>query len=213
MGFLDKLFGGGDAEDSAPRELNHARDLAIGDIVKFGFAAQDEISNQSLQISAINTYDLGGEDKLKSMFRFEGIPDLRMAIGRDRSGEKLELSKIIYPETVGEIFKIEKFALLFDEDSGVNHKLKRKKNTTLLSQWTAPNYLQEASHQAYFALGDKRGDSSINDASKWESFDYYLLISEDRSYALQAEVYDGGRTDVYLTIYLPLNKIEEMWPG
>ena len=51
------------------------------------------------------------------------------------------------------------------------------------------------------------------DLDGWEAFDYSLLVSDDRQFALQTEVYDGGRTEVFLLVYLPLDKIEELYPA
>jgi hypothetical protein len=46
-----------------------------------------------------------------------------------------------------------------------------------------------------------------------QSCDYFRLTSKDRKAAIEAFVFDGGRTDVYFVKYLPLYKIEEMSPG
>ncbi|MBT7410690.1 MAG: hypothetical protein HN826_13390 [Methylococcales bacterium] len=212
MGIFSSIFGK-DEEEHVPRSLDHPRDLAKGDIVKFGFSAQTEISNQSFQITNVCTYDLGGEHKQKMVFSLDESNDTRLSVIKERGEERLELSKIIFPEMVAEIFKINKFARIFDEDSGTNNKLKRQDEPKDVANWTTEVYRQEAGHQAYFADGDKRDVANFNDADGWEEFDYFLLVSDDRNYALQAEVYDGGRTDVYLITYLPIEKIEELWPA
>lgn len=214
MGFFDKLFGGGDDASPAPRSLDHPQDLTIGDIVKFGFSAQSSISNQSFKVAAINTFDLGGDSKQKTVFTLEGADDrIELTINKERGREQLELSLAIYPETVEQLFDIEKFGMLFDEDSGVNHRLDRIGEPEAVSGWTASVYRQEASHQAYFLAGDYRGKSVSRASEAGEAFDYYRLTSDDRQFAIEAQVYDGGRTDVYLIAMLPLDKLEEMWPA
>jgi hypothetical protein len=42
--------------------------------------------------------------------------------------------------------------------------------------------------------------------------DYAMLMSDDQSYSLEFRVYDGGRTEPFVCVFLPVRKIEELWP-
>ncbi len=59
----------------------------------------------------------------------------------------------------------------------------------------------------------KDGRNNTLDESDWLGFDYKLMVSDDRQHAIRIEIYDGGRTDVYLIAYLALSKVEEYFPA
>ncbi len=213
MSFFKNLFNR-EEEKSPPRQLDHPKDLQIDDIIKFSFTAQSGISNETFKVKAIKTYDLGGDSKKKTVFTLEGgqaIFDL--AVVDERGQEFLELSQSVLPDTVEKVFDIQQFAQLFDSDSGVNHVLERIGEPDHVAGWTASLYRQETGHQAYLHTGDYRERvlSRLEDGS--EEFDYYLFVSDDRQFSIQIEVFDGGRTEVKLTAYLPVSKVEELWPS
>ncbi|VAW57903.1 hypothetical protein MNBD_GAMMA11-2017, partial [hydrothermal vent metagenome] len=81
----------------------------------------------------------------------------------------------------------------------------------LIQGFVGDSYYQERTNEAYRSTKDCR-KSDLKE-SDWSGFDYKLMVTDDRQYAVRIEVYDGGRTDVYLIVYLPLNKVEEYWPA
>jgi hypothetical protein len=80
-----------------------------------------------------------------------------------------------------------------------------------LEGWTGEHYFQELGHRAYIADADYRQRVLDDNPEGWEVLDYALLISEDRHFGIQTEVYDGGRTEVSLLVYLPLDCVEEIF--
>lgn len=214
MSLFKSIFSSG-KDTPAPRELNHPRDLRTGDIIKFGFSAQDELTNQSFRIAKIFTYDIsesGQRDQTYLMLEGEGNETLRLNVLNERGTERLEIGRAVFPDQVEQVFNIEAFAHIFDPDSGSNNVLDRIAEPAFLSGWTGETYRQEAANQAYMYQGDYRGRSLPFD-KRGEGFDYYRLVSDDRNYAVQMEVFDGGRTDVFLSVLLSASKIEEMFPG
>ena len=214
MAILKGLFRGGNEEKDATRTLDHPKDLKPGDIVKFGFAAQDGISNQSFRVVDVNALDLGGERHKKAVFALEG-PEarLRLAVVQTDQGERLEIGRSVLPEDVEQVFDVDAFIDLLDPDTGVNHVLERTGEPGHLAGWSASVYRQEAGHNAYYFRGDYRSRLLPEDADAGDAFSYYLLVSDDRKFGLEAQVYDGGRTEVFLLAYLPVSKIEELWPA
>jgi hypothetical protein len=67
----------------------------------------------------------------------------------------------------------------------------------------------------YFHREDYRNLKPPQDANgvTGEPFEYYLLLDDDESRALEVEVYEGGDTDVVLTLYRPITDISDYWPG
>jgi hypothetical protein len=213
MSFIKGIFKGRKKDTTAPRSLDHPRDLQSGDIVKLGFAAQEGIGNRSFTVETIATCDLGGEGRKKTVFTIESAGErFRAAVVRDGVDEWLEIARQVLPDDVQQVFDVEDFINLLDPDTGVNHVLERTSELAFLAGWTAPVYRQEAGHNAYYYSGDYRDCELPHDADEGEAFSYYLLVSDDRKFALEVQVYDGGRTEVYLIVYLPVSKIEELWP-
>lgn len=211
---LKSMRKGRGGDETPPRQLLHPNDLQVGDIIKFGFAAQAGISNEECMVSKILTYDLGGESKQQTVFIIENEQgNFTLAVIKDKNEESLEIGLSVLPDVVEQVFCIDDFADMLEPDTGVNHVLKRIGEPNLVEGWTSEIYRQEAGHQAYRYQADYRQKLMPDDASIGDGFDYNKLISDDRNFALLVEVYDGGKTDVYLQVRLSLSKIEEMWPA
>jgi len=214
MGLFKGIFGSRDKGDSSPRSLNHPVNLQKGDIIKFGFTAQNGISNQSFSVEDINTYDFGGENQKKFAFTIKGVSNnFRMAVIEDTMGQRLEIGLSVLPDDVKKVFNENDFINLLDPDTGVNHVLERTGEPDFLLGWTASVYRQEAGHNAYYHAGDYRDRLLPTTEMEGSAFSYYLLVNDNREFAIEVQVFDGGRTGVYILCYLPISKIEEMWPS
>jgi len=209
MGFFKSIFSQKEPEPVA-RSLEHPSDLQPKDIVKFGFAAQRIISNESFTVEKVHTLDTGGEQQKKTLLFLQGNEHrLRLSV----SDEQAELALQVYPDDVGQLFDVDAFVHMLDPDSGVHHMLEKKAELADFSGWVGTVYRQEAGQNAYLYHEDYRQRLMPTDGESGQEFSYYYLISDDRQYALEVQVFDGGQTNVYLLVYLPLSKIEELWPA
>jgi len=216
MGIFKSLFGGGDTDDAAPRSLTHPKDLQVNDLVKFGFAAQTGISAADFKVTEVNTYHFSAGQEPTTVFTLDGVEGLFSLSLRNESGDTLlEVGKVVLPEHIEQIFPWEPFVDIIEPGSGAHHTLERLAEPDEFTGWTAPQYSQEAGggDEAYFHTGDYRGRSLPEGKDECEPFDYYLMVSPDRLHALRITVFDGGRSEATLLAYLPLNKLEEMWPA
>lgn len=216
MSLFKAIFGsrGGD-KGPAPRTLEHPRDLKVGDILKFGFTDQTDLGNQQFRVESIVTLDLGGDAKKKVVFNIVGTDQaFRIAVISDKGKEYVEVGRSVLPEDVEQIFDVEQFIGLLDPDTGVNHVLHRTGEPAYLEGWTGAVYRQEAGHNAYLYADDYRSRSLPTHESEGATgFSHYRLVTDDRQYALEVQVFDGGRTEVFLLANLAPLKIEEMWPA
>ncbi len=214
MNYFRSLFSGRDSAKSQTRQLEHPRDLQLGDVVKFGFMPAVDVSNSEFVIKTIDTYDVTADQKPKTVFTLDGVVgEFFLSVVEQRGSDILEIGRRVFPNDVEAVFDIEAFGGVLLPESGTQHILYRQGEPEKLMGWTAPIYYQEVGVEGYFYEGDFRESTLKENVDGYIAFDYYLLVSPDRSYGLQAEVYDGGRTDVTLLCYLPVNKIEEMWPS
>lgn len=208
-----KFFKKRNEEISSIRLLNHARELMIGDIIKFGFTAQTGISNEDFIVSGVNTFHLDAQGLPQTVLQLnDAAGQYALAVVTVNGDEVLEVSKSILPEDVESIFDMADFIGLIESEHAQN-SLSRQSPPADFDGWTAETYYQETRHEAYFHAGDFRGKSLPTEKEYCTPFDYLYLVSKDRQHALQIEIYDGGRTEVKLLVYLPLSKLEEMWPA
>lgn len=207
---LRKLFGGGGGDD-APPQAEHPWDLKPGDFLKLGFTAPEGLSAQELQIASVHAMDLGGPQQIRRVLVAETGAGDQFRIWKGDGGDVAFAREILRP-VVGQIFNVDKFGRLFDPDEPPDLKLKRKNELPELEGWTTKVYRQEGALEAYRHMDDpveKMIGTSLTDDA--EAFDFYRLVGDQRRFALEAYVFDGGRTDVVLIAYLPEAAVEEMW--
>lgn len=213
MGIL-KRFGIGKKTEPDIRELEHPRELELGDIIRFGFTAQSELSNEGYTVDSIETLDTGGDTSKMCYFMMSGTEHkVRLRVVDD---ETVEVSLEMLPETLLLAFKEQHLAEILDPDSGDHHQLSSRKEAKIpaaLREWVAPKYRQEAHIKAYLYKNDFRSKPLPDTMEAGElGCDYSLLVSDDRLRTVEFRVFDGGRTEAYLSVMLPTRKIEELWP-
>lgn len=198
------------------RTLDHPRDLLVGDMIDFALMKQPELNNKSFQVTSIWTLDLGGDNKKRIYFQLSdaGVK-VRLRVVND---DTLEFGLEVYPEDLLTLFSQSDIESILDPDSGVNHQLKIKGKLKNIppefTGWVTKKYHQEGFELAYRYEGDYRLKSLPDSLEGNESgCDFAWLISEDREYAVEFRVFDGGRTEAHLCTYLPIRKIESLWPA
>ncbi|VAX13613.1 hypothetical protein MNBD_GAMMA24-1639 [hydrothermal vent metagenome] len=214
MGLFKSMFGGGDSPPPSAK-IESPRDLKPGDMLKMEFSDQALVSGQTLKVAEQLFYDLSAVEKCKTVSIMEGA-DQRVLLSTStvNPDRPLELAVEVLPETIFKIFKRKKFVAIFEEPDNTDHRISRKASVDELNElqgFVGESYFQERTHEAYRSQKDCRTETLPD--SDWTAFDYKLMVSDDRQHAVRIEVFDGGRTDVYLIAYLALNKIEEYWPA
>lgn len=215
MGFFKSIFSAKDGDDESPRQIASPADLTTGDMLKMEFAAQSLISGQTLKVTAQSFYDISSVEKCKIISTMEGADKpILLSTSTVNAERPLEVALPVLPDTVFNIFKQKKFSAIFDEPDNTDHRLTSKNSAHEISElegFIARSYFQERTNEAYHSDKDCRHQTLLD--SQWTGFDYKLLVSDDRQHAVRIEVFDGGRTDVYLIAYLPLHQVAEYWPA
>lgn len=196
--------------------LEHPADLSVGDMLDFALMEQEALSNHSFQVSKIWTLDLGGDKHKRTYFQLNDVDlSIRLRVCAD---DVLELAKEVTPDILLKIFSEADIVAILDPETGVNHQLKANvlidNLPTELTAWVAENYRQEGFELAYLYEDDFRHKAIPEWVGDVElGCDFAWLISDDRQHGLEFRVFDGGRTQAYLSAYLPLRKIEALWPA
>jgi len=213
LGWFKSMLGGGDKSPPA-RSIESPKDLQLGDMLKMEFAEQTLISGQTLKVSEQVFYDISAVENCKAVSIMQGADQrILMSVSAVNPELPLEIAVSVLPEKIFEIFNRDQFVAIFDEPDNTDHRLHCKAGAGL-NEWqgfVGESYFQERTNEAYRSTKDGR-EQTLQDAD-WAGFDYKLLVSDDRRHALRIEVFDGGRTDVYLIAYLALNKVDEYWPA
>lgn len=208
-GFVKSFF---NKDKKELRTLENPRDLITGDILKFDFMPQSDLSNNQFQVTAVNTYDF--EDRKLTEFTLKGESEESIYLIVDETGDEpfLSFSKKINRNIVEDVFNMDEFAAIFDSEDPAS--LNRIAEPANLENWTTDKYLQEVyAEGGYYHKGDYRNKTIPPNETDGDDFEYYMLIGNKREFVIEAEVYDGGETDIIVSIRRPLSDIEEMHPA
>ncbi|AVV85455.1 DUF4178 domain-containing protein [Shewanella putrefaciens] len=216
MGFFNSIFG---TKTPPQRELNHPSQLNVGDMISIddSFALPTQLRGQQLKVEAVNTYEFERNQQAEWVLKGHGSDTIYLSIEEDDE-TYLALSIKITRNQVEQIFDLEQFSTLFDEPghAELTTQALSTDNAAQLEQWLGKQYHQVTfAAFGYFHREDYRGLKPPQDANgnTGEPFEYYLLLNDDESRAIEIEVYEGGDTDVVLTLYRPLTDIREYWPS
>lgn len=212
MSFFSKIFGS--KEEQVQRDvLAHPSQLQIGDIVKFSFLDQSDLSNQTTEVVEINTYDFEGESSTSFTLKTSSNNVIWLSVTKDEGTEYLSLSKKLTRGKVKELFKPEEFAEVFEEGLAVG--LDVQSTPEGFEMWVSDHYHKvEDCSKGYYRKGDFRDGSMPKYADESNvALDYYLLEDDSEEYAIEVEVYGNGETEVNATVYLEMSSIDEMWPA
>ncbi len=214
---LRRLFGGRAKDKTPAREVSHAWDLRPGDFLKFGYTAPEGLSDAELQVKKVHALDLGGAGRVRRVLTLDGDGSggggAEFMLWRGDDG-KLALARELARKQVEQLFDIDEFGRLFDHDETPNLVLKRKSEVAGLDGWSAALYRQEAAQEAYIQDHDPADvafDGTVTDDA--QAIDFYRLVGDERRFALEAQVFDGGRTDVIAIAVVGESAVAELWPA
>ncbi|NRD75304.1 hypothetical protein HQQ94_19165 [Shewanella sp. VB17] len=215
MGFLTGLFG---KKEPPKRQLDHPSHLMAGDMISLddSFALPPQLRGQQLRVESVNTYEYQRSQKAEWILKGNSQETLFLSLDEDDE-TYLAFSIKITRDQVEQLFDLEHFSAIFEEDQQA-HLTTQTLSDQLSSQfenWLGAEYCQINFAQfGYFHRQDYRGKKPPQDKeSSGEPFESYLLLDNEEKFAVDVEVYDGGETDVMLTLYRPLSDIRDYWPG
>ena len=210
MGFLNKLFGKSGKQTLPERQLDHPSKLLLGDIIHLddSFALPVHLKGQSLEVIDVNTYEYEFGKSCEWVLRGNNEQLIFLSYEKD-DAESLVFSIKITRDQVEQMFKMEQFSQLFDEPGEAQMDLQQ--TLPQYNNWLAQHYRQsEFAAFGYFHQKDHRSNTLGDEEG--DSFERYSAMSDDERYGIEAEVYQGGETDVILCLYRPISDIRQYWP-
>ncbi|MGL4938720.1 DUF4178 domain-containing protein [Shewanella sp.] len=216
MGFFNRFFG---KKVQALRELNHPSQLKLSDMITLdnSFALPVQLRGQQFKVEAINTYEFERRQQTEWVLKGHSHTSIFLSLAEDDE-TYLAFSLKIPRAQVEQLFDLEQFSTLFDEPGRalLTPNPLSPTHADTFALWLGKQYHQITfAAFGYFHREDYRGLKPPQDANgaTGEPFEYYLLLNDDETRAIEVEVYEGGDTDVLLTLYRPITDIRDYWPG
>jgi len=195
------------------RRLDHPRNLQSGDLIQMSdsFGLPEQLRNQVFKVVGIGTSQF--EHSFDTTFSLQSQSDdsVDLTIEEEEARQIAAFSFEIGPDVVERIFDLDEFSEIFD---GIATTL-RAIDVSIMDGLIASQYDQiSAGERGYYYDGKDYRDSSPPEfEGAGEPFDYFCLINKEETHAIEAEVYEGGETEVYLTLYRDITDIKDLWPA
>ncbi len=209
------MFGKWFGKKAAPeRQIQSPLELQVGDMIQLNdsFALPAELRGKMLQVTEVNTQEF--ERQHGPEFILKGDLQGLVYLSLDQDDElELCFSRRISRDQVDALFGLDAFGTLFEEPGEAQLDAKA---VAELDGWHGDHYVQDSyAVMGYFHRQDYRGSQppAYEGRDAGEPFEYYGLGSPDERYRVEVEVYEGGETDVSLTLVRPLSDIRGYFPG
>ncbi|MBW8183165.1 DUF4178 domain-containing protein [Shewanella nanhaiensis] len=216
MGFLKGLFG---KKEAPARQLTHPSQLMKGDMISLddSFALPAQLRGQQLRVESVNTYEFERSQKAEWVLKGHGQETIFLSLDEDDE-TYLAFSIKVNRSQVEQIFDLDQFSAIFEEDEQAMLTTQPLPNelTNEFENWLGKEYHQVNFAQfGYFHRADYRGKKPPQDdnGARGDAFESYFLLDDEEKFAIDVEVYEGGETDVMLTLYRSLSDIRDYWPG
>jgi len=203
-------------KEEKARGLEHPRDLQVGDMLQMldSFALPPELKGQTLSVVAVNSYQYDHGDDYEFVLKGSSKHAIFLTVEEEDGETSVNFSLKIQRADVDALFGLDQFANIFNDDELAT--IERHNAVEAFDRWLADTYTQtEDPYIGYFYNSDYRGQriSQYDDDNNGEMLTYYALEDPKGAYGIDIEVWEGGETDVALSIYRPLSDIEALFPG
>lgn len=197
------------------RQLNDAKDLKKGDMftVIDSFAYPQWLKGQTLRVIDIQTYQYQHSSDTEFVLETNNGQAVFLQIEQDDGEQWANFSIKIQRDEVDEIFTLDEFARIFDEESLTHVTVQNTPERFM--QFLAKSYQQsESPFVCYFHNKDFRSQPLPRyEEEGGEPCEMICLESPDEKHSLNIEIWDGGETEVSLTLTRPITDIIDLFPG
>jgi hypothetical protein len=197
------------------RQLNHVSELKKGDMftVIDSFAYPSWLKGETLRVIDIQTYQYQHSSDTEFVLESNSGQVVFLQIEQDDGEQWANFSIKIQRDDVAEIFGLDEFSRIFDEESLTTIKVQNTPERFM--QFLANSYQQsESPYVCYFHNKDFRGQSLPRyEQEGGEPCEVICLVSPDAGHGLNIEIWEGGDTEVSLTLTRPITDIVDLFPG
>lgn len=197
------------------RQLNHASELKKGDMftVIDSFAYPAWLKGQTLRVIDIQTYQYQHSSDTEFVLESDSGQVVFLQIEQEDGEQWANFSIKVQRDEVEDIFGLDHFARIFDEESLTHITVQNIPER--FTQFLANSYQQsESPFVCYFHNKDYRNQALPRyEQEGGELCEMICLESDDKGFGLNIEIWDGGETEVSLTLTRPITDIVDLFPG
>lgn len=203
-------------DKTAPRKLDHPKDLIAGDLLTFKprSIVPESLQSETLSVVEVTSYQYSEGLVPEFVVRTPAGDTFTMQCSEEEDGEYITLAKELSRDQVLELFDGDAFSELFGE-SFAEFATNMDNVPEELKSWVGEGYRQSVKEGvAFFYDEDRRskGVSQYEDDDS-EELRFHECEGSPDDYSLNVEIWEDGSTDVYVEVSMPINVIEEMWPN
>lgn len=197
------------------RQLNQASELKKGDMftVIDSFAYPSWLKGQTLRVIDTQTYQYQRSSDTEFVLETNSGQVVFLQIEQEDGEQYANFSIKIQRDEVEDIFGLDEFARIFDEESLTHITVQNTPERFM--QFLANSYQQsEAPYVCYFHNKDFRGQALPRyEQEGGEPCEMICLASPDEGHSVNIEIWEGGETEVSLTLTRPISDIVDLFPG
>jgi hypothetical protein len=202
-------------KEAPARQLSEPSQLKVGDMLSIidSFAYPQWLKGQTLRVTAVNTYQYQHSADYEMVLESNSGQVVFLQIEQEDGEQWANFSIKIQRDDVDEIFTLDEFARIFDEEALTDISVANVPER--FSHFLAKHYVQsEAPFIAYFHNRDYREQPLPQyEQAGSEPCEMICLSSDSGDHSISIEIWDGGETDVSLTLTRPVSDIVELFPG
>lgn len=211
MGIFKALFGSSAEPVEKVRRLSHPEDLRQGDIIRFAYLSQPDISNTEFEVTQVNTYIYGDLCYPEMVLKDRAGNLVYLMVEDDDGDEYIAVSRKIPKTQMHEVISQDDLARINSSGTGTTVRIVSQPHT--FNEWFADSYREvDDNVKGAFVKGDAR-TLSEEELNRREPFTSHILEDESGEFALEIEMYGTGELELCVTVYHDLDEIAEMWPG
>ena len=202
MSWWHTMTGRGGEESPPPASVTRDRPwkLEVGDIMKIGLLAPAGMADCEARVVGVRELSRAPLSPPVRRVVVAEANSVRVRMWESEGGE-LAVARALAMSEVETLFKSEKFARLFGADRPASYSIKRRKEVAGLDRWTGQRYFLEGAIDAVWRSEGERTETA-----------HMRLVSDERRHAIEIDVHEGGRTEVYAVAIVPAHTVEELWP-
>jgi len=185
--------------------LSHVSGLKIGDMIELDndFSLPSILRGNTFQVVLRALYEYESEEAVEWVLKGDDGTTIFLSYDSDDGDETVSFGLKLTPEDVEKIFNLDEFSTVFDDEHSA--VLTDITSVEVFSDWLGAKYLRtEYAEPGYY---HKSGEME----AQGEAFDHFELASDCGKYGLDIDVWDGGETDVSISMSRPINIIKHYW--
>ncbi len=187
---------------TAMQQARWPQQLAEGVRVRFAHTPQPEVANKLLAVGSAEIYEFSNVSFTSWQLLEDDLPLCSMIVAESSQGRPyLALSRCLNKWELQKLFAEEDTLRLYKPED--NRVIFVREHIYGLREWVTMKYTRR--------ICGVEGKKIYG--GKAHPFSYALYVSETNDRAIELELHEGNRLEVYVTVYRPCSDVEQLLPA